>query len=174
MPFNTNVTTGGVVYSPGTFDSGKVLTEDWETDAAGYGPKTSQTAASGVGDTLRTLTPLDIPIAKYERLILKYHIHYEQNTTGRAKFKIDTPTVTDIHGAWNGQDPAGSLIAGTFVAADPTKDLNVAGTAGYLEAELIIENGSANGTISLQFAQYANNAAPVIIKQGTFVEVQRF
>ena len=174
MPFNTNVTTGGVVYSPGTFDAGSVLTEDWETDAAGYGPKSSQTAASNEGATLRTLTPLNVPIAKYERMIIKYHIHWEQNTTGRAKFKIDTPTVTDIHGAWNGQEPDGTILSGTFVAADPTKAQDVAGTAGYLEAEAIVENGATLGTISFQFAQQVDNAAPAIIKQGSFVEYQRF
>ena len=174
MPFNTNVTTGGVVYSPGTFDTGTVLTEDWETDAAGWGPKSTQTAATNEGATLRTLAPLNVPIAKYERMVIKYHIHWEQNTTGRAKFKLETPTVADIHGAWNGQQPDGTILSGTFVAADPTKAQNIAGTAGYLECEAIVENSSANGTIEFQFAQQVDNAAPVIIKQGSFVEYQRF
>ena len=51
MPFNSNPTSGTVVYSDGAFNSNKVVTEDWETDAAGYGPSGSQTAASNEGAT---------------------------------------------------------------------------------------------------------------------------
>ena len=173
MTFYTNTTTGGVVYSSPVKET-KVLAEQWETDAAGYGPASSQTAAPDEGTPYRTVTPLDVAIGKYERLILKYRIHYLQNTTGRAKFKIDTPTVTSIHSAATGLEPDSTLFADLDLAADPTKDVDVAGTGGFFEWESIIENGSADGTVSFQFAQYVNNAAPTTILEGSYVEIKKF
>jgi len=173
MPFNANTTTGGVVYSSPVWET-KILAEQWETDAAGYGPASSQTAATDEGTTLRTVTPLNVAIGKYERLLLKYRIHYLQNTTGRAKFKLDTPTVTSIHSSALGLEPDGSLFTDLDAAADPTKDVDVAGTMGYFEWESVIENGSTAGTVSFQFAQYVNNAAPAIILEGSYVEIKKF
>jgi len=173
MAFNANTTTGGVVYSSPVKET-KVLAEQWETDAAGYGPASSQTAATNEGDTYRTITPFNVAIGKYERLILKYRIHYTQNTTGRAKFKLDTPTVTSIHSAATGLEPDGTILSDVDVAADPVKEVDVAGTAGFLEWESIIENGSTAGTVSFQFGQVANNAAPVIVLEGSYVEIKKF
>ena len=174
MPFNSNTTTNSVVYTDGTFNSNKIVTEDWETDAAGYGPAGSQTAASNEGATYRTITPLQIAIGKYERMVIKYHIHWEQNTTGRAKFKLDTPTVTDIHSAATGLKPDGVLITDIDLAADPVYEVDVAGTTGYLVWETTIENSSTAGNVSFQFGQYVDNAAPVVVKQGSYVEFMRF
>ena len=174
MPFNSNPTSGTVVYSDGAFNSNKVVTEDWETDAAGYGPSGSQTAASAEGATYRTITPLQIAIGKYERMVIKYHIHWEQNTTGRAKFKLDTPTVTDIHSVATGLEPDGTLISDIDLAADPVLEQNIAGTTGYLLWETTIENGATAGNVSFQFGQYVDNAAPVVVKQGSYVEFMRF
>ena len=173
MAFNVNTTTGGVVYSSPVWDI-KVLAEQWETDNAGYGPAGNQTAATDEGATYRTITPFNVAIGKYERLVLKYRIHYTQNTTGRAKFKLDTPTVTSIHSAATGLEPDGTLVSDVDVAADPVKEIDVAGTAGYLEWESIIENGDTAGTVSFQFGQVANNAAPVIVLEGSYVEIKKF
>jgi len=173
MSFNSNTTTNQVVYSSPVWET-KILDEQWETDNAGYGPASSQTAASNEGDTLRTITPFNIAIGKYERMIIKYRIHYTQNTTGRAKFKLDTPTVTSIHSVATGLEPDGTIISDLDVAADPTLDVNIAGTIGYLEWETIVENGATAGTISFQFAQVADNAAPVIILEGSYAELKRF
>ena len=173
MAFHTNTTTGGVVYSSTVWDT-RILAEQWETDAAGYGPASSQTGATDEGTTYRTVTPLDVAIGKYERLILKYRIHWLQNTTGRAKFKLDTPTVTSIHSAASGLQPDSALFADLDLAADPTKDVNVAGSGGFFEWESIIENGATAGTVNFQFAQYANNAAPAIILEGSYVEIKKF
>ena len=107
-------------------------------------------------------------------MILKYKIHYTQNTTGRAKFKLDTPTVTSIHSAATGLEPDGTILSDVDVAADPVKEVDVAGTAGFLEWETIIENGATAGTINFQFAQYANNAAPIIVLEGSYVEIKKF
>ena len=173
MTFYSNKTTGGVVYSSPVKET-KILDEQWETDAAGYGPASSQTAATDEGTTYRTITPLNVAIGKYERFILKYRIHYTQNTTGRAKFKLDTPTVTSIHSAATGLEPDGTILSDVDVAADPVKEVDVAGTAGFLEWETIIENGGTAGTINFQFGQVANNAAPVIVLEGSYVEIKKF
>ena len=50
MPFNANTTTGGVVYSSPIWET-IVLAEQWETDAAGYGPASDQTAATDEGSS---------------------------------------------------------------------------------------------------------------------------
>ena len=173
MPYHANTTTGGVVYSSPVWET-IVLAEQWETDAAGYGPASDQTAATDEGATYRTVTPLNVAIGKYERMILKYKIHYTQNTTGRAKFKLDTPTVTSIHSAATGLEPDGTILSDVDVAADPVKEVDVAGTAGFLEWETIIENGATAGTVSFQFAQQANNAAPAIVLEGSYVEIKKF
>ena len=173
MPYHANTTTGGVVYSSPIWET-IVLAEQWETDAAGYGPASDQTAATDEGTTYRTITPLNIAIGKYERMILKYKIHYTQNTTGRAKFKLETPTVTSIHSAATGLEPDGTILSDVDVAADPVKEVDVAGTAGFLEWESIIENGATAGTVSFQFGQVANNAAPVIVLEGSYVEIKKF
>ena len=173
MPYHANTTTGGVVYSSPIWET-IVLAEQWETDAAGYGPASDQTAATDEGATYRTVTPLNVAIGKYERMILKYKIHYTQNTTGRAKFKLDTPTVTSIHSAATGLEPDGTILSDVDVAADPVKEVDVAGTAGFLEWETIIENGATAGTVSFQFAQQANNAAPAIVLEGSYVEIKKF
>jgi hypothetical protein len=85
MPFNPNPTTGGTVYTPGQFFSGKVLTSDWMTDNAAWGKVGSTTAASNEGATLRTLPDLDIAVGKYERLIARYQIFY--TGTANSDFK---------------------------------------------------------------------------------------
>ena len=173
MAFLANTTTGGVVYSSPTWDT-KILAEQWETDNAGYGPASSQTAASSEGDTYRTITPLNVDIGPYERMLIKYRIHWTQNTTGRAKFKLDTPTVTSIHSVATGLEPDGTLISDIDIAADPVLEQNTAGTTGYLVWETTIENSSTAGNVSFQFGQYADNAAPVVVKQGSYVEFMRF
>jgi len=173
MAFNINTTTGGVVYSSPTWDT-KILAEQWETDNAGYGPASSQTAASSEGDTYRTITPLNVDIGPYERMLIKYRIHWTQNTTGRAKFKLDTPTVTSIHSVATGLEPDGTLISDIDIAADPVLEQNIAGTLGYLEWETVIENDATRGTINFQFGQYVDNAAPVIVLEGSYVEVKKF
>ena len=173
MPFNTNTTTGGVVYSSPVWET-KVLAEQWETDAAGYGPASSQTAATDEGTTYRTITPLNVAIGKYERLLLRYRIHWSQNTTGRAKFKLDTPSVTSIHSVASGIEPDATAIRVIYTSADPTLEQNIAGTQGYLEWESVVENAATDGTVSFQFAQYVNNAAPVIVLEGSYVDIKKF
>jgi len=173
MPYHANTTTGGVVYSSPIWET-IVLAEQWETDAAGYGPASDQTAATDEGTTYRTITPLNIAIGKYERMILKYKIAWTQNTTGRAKFKLDTPTVTSIHSAGTGVKPDAAALLDIDAAADPVIEVNIAGTAGSLEWHSVIENGATAGTVSLQFGQYVNNAAPVIVLEGTSVEIKKF
>ena len=156
--FLTNSTTNSVVYSPGTWTT-KVL------------PATQDVASS---TTLVSVPEFKIALGKYERMLLKYRIHWLQNTTGRIKFKLDTPTVTSINTAFTGVDPNGASMHVCNAAADPVNEVDVAGTIGYLDVNCVIENGATAGTVSLQFGQVANNAAPAIVLEGTHVEIKKF
>jgi hypothetical protein len=159
MPqFLSNSTTNSVVYSPGT----------WTTKILG----TTQDVASST--SVVSVPEFKIALGKYERMLLKYRIHWGQNTTGRIKFKLSTPSVTAIHTVWSGVDPASAEIHQLDAAANPTGNMNVAGTIGYLELESCIENDATAGDINFQFAQYVSNAAPAQILRGSYVEYRRF
>tara|TARA_R100000234_G_scaffold103405_1_gene72868 strand:+ start:280 stop:759 length:480 start_codon:yes stop_codon:yes gene_type:complete len=159
MPqFLTNSTTNSVVYSPGT----------WTTKILG---KTQEVASS---TTEVSIPEFKIALGKYERMLIKYRIHWDQNTTGRAKFKLDTPTVTDAKSSWTGVEADNTLIATISAGADPTYTHDVAGTSGYLELEVVIENDATAGDINFQFAQVASNAAATKVLRGSYVEYRRF
>ena len=81
----------------------------------------------------------------------------EENTQAVDETEIEEGEIVEL-------DPVEEEQPKTEIPVEPVDE----------EAEAVIENGSANGTVSFQFAQYADNAAPTIIKQGSFVEVQRF
>ena len=156
--FLSNSTTNSVVYSSGTWTT-KVL------------PATQDVASS---ETYTSVPEFKIALGKYERMLLKYRIHWAQNTTGRIKFKIDTPTVTAIHTAFNGVEPDNTALLGRTTGVDPIKEVDVAGTAGYIEAEMVIENDATAGDIDFQFGQMASNAGPAQVLRGSYVEYRRF
>ena len=156
--FLTNTTTNSVVYSPGT----------WTTKILG----TTQEVASSTTEV--SVPEFKVALGKYERMLLKYRIHFQQNTTGRAKFKLDTPTVTGIETAWTGVDANNGEISQTNGAADPAYSHDIAGGAGYLEVEVVIENDATAGDINFQFAQYVSNAGPAQVLRGSYVEYRRF
>ena len=159
MPqFLTNPTTNSVVYSPGTLTT-KIL-------------RTTQDVADTTTEV--SVPEFKIALGKYERMLLKYRIHFQQNTTGRAKFKLDTPTVTAIETAWTGVAADNSEISTLAAAADPTYVHNIAGTSGYLEVEVVIENDATVGDINFQFAQNVSNATATKILRGSYVEYRRF
>ena len=159
MPqFLTNPTTNSVVYSAGT----------WTTKILG---KTQEVASS---TTVVSVPEFKIALGKYERMLIKYRIHWDQNTTGRAKFKLDTPTVTDAKSSWTGVEADNTLIATISAGADPTYDHNVDGTSGYLELEVVIENDATAGDINFQFAQAVSNANATKLLRGSYVEYRRF
>lgn len=177
MPFISNPNNNTVVYSSPNWEH-VILNEKYEVDSAGYGPASSQTGHGGGedGTTLRTITPLDINIGKYERMLITYKVWWTQNTTGRAKFKINTPdSVTSIHTSITGKDTHTSAIAvGVVTTADPTYTNDIQGTAGYAEFEMQLENGATAGAINFQFGQVANNAAPAIVLAGSSLAYKRF
>ena len=90
------------------------------------------------------------------------------------EFKLDTPTVTDLKGAWTGTEADETLITKLAAGADPTYDHNVDGTSGYLELEVVIENDATAGDINFQFAQAVSNANATKLLRGSYVEYRRF
>jgi len=189
MPFNANVTEGTVIYSPGNFDSLKMVTHSWwitgndgtwptPTTVGSYGPRTAQIpfVTPETGETFTVIEPLEVAIGKYERMILKYHIHYDQDTTGRIKFKLHTPSdLIQLHAVATGLKANGDAISELDTAVDPEFALDEAGTTGYLEWEAVVQTGPTTGAVQLQFAQEANsNTGPAVIKVGSYVEYMRF
>ena len=186
MPFNLNPTTNSVVYTPGEFFSGKVLLDDYMTDNTAYGKVGDETAASNEGATLRDLSDLNIPVGKYERLILKYKIFF--NSTDNADFKYEVALVDSA-----GSDITPAFVRATDVYIDPTASgttgnnsavesaINAAQTCvctgsgnGVLDLNIILKNTSTQGTLKIQYAQNTNHADRVTIYAGSYVEHQRW
>ena len=160
MPqFLTNPTTNSVVYSPGT----------WTTKILGTTQQVTNSA------TLVSVPEFKVALGKYERMLLKYRIHWLQNTTGRIKFKLDTPTVTAIHTSFTGLEPDNTSILSRSLSADPTISMDIAGAGGYMEVESVIENDATAGDINFQFAQFAATSDTTAdILRGSYVEYRRF
>jgi len=186
MPFNSNSAAGTVVYTPGEFFSGKVLLDDYMTDNTAYGKVGDETAASNEGATLRDLSDLNIPVGKYERLILKYKIFF--NSGDDADFKYEVALVDST-----GSDITPTFVRATDVYIDPTATtvtannsavesaINAAQTCvctgdgnGVLDLNIILKNTSTQGTLKLQYAQNTDHADRVTIYAGSYVEHQRW
>ena len=101
MAFNSNATSGGVVYSaqePIT----KVVTADVSVASS---------------TTLVDVSDLDLRVGKYERINFKYNIFYNTAATPDFKYLIDTPaSLTTYRVAQNGCDHAGGALASIITA----------------------------------------------------------
>tara|TARA_R100000742_G_C4187730_1_gene20803 strand:+ start:40 stop:531 length:492 start_codon:yes stop_codon:yes gene_type:complete len=160
--FLSNSTTNSVVYSSGTWTT-KVL------------PATQEVASS---TTLVSVPEFKIALGKYERMLLKYRIHWSQGG-GKAQFKVLTPTpVTDgLHTAFTGVNPNNTTaILARTTATSPSLDIDITGSAGYLEVEMNIENNATAGDIDFMFAQSAgdSHADKTSVLRGSYVEYMRF
>ena len=170
-----NPLAGTLAYSTGEFDTRKILGENYHTDSAGYGPDSNQTAATNEGTTYRSITPLQFTLGANQRALVKYHVFWVQNATARAKFKVNMSAATEmVRAAVSGIDPNGAEIHSIKTAADFTQEVNIAGTQGYLEIDMIVENDPADNIVDFQFAQYVNNANPTTVIRGSYVELLKF
>lgn len=166
---------GTLTYSTGEFDTRKILGENWKTNNALYGAESNTIAASNEGTTFRSCTPLQIKLAGNQRALIKYHVFYGQGTTGRAKFKVNMSAgIAMVRAAVSGIDPSNAEIHGIKTTADFTQNVNVAGSHGYLEIDMIVENNPTDNIIDFQFAQYANNADATYLLRGSYVETLIF
>ena len=175
MAFIKNPNNNSVIYNSPTWDE-VVLQETWKVDSSVSGPESNTTAhSSGTGETLRTLTDFTIPIGKWERMYLKYNIHFTQHTTGRSKFKIDTPDSSTTRSVvWTGVYPDSTEVHTLNQSADPTLAVDIAGTHGLITLDVIFENDGTAGEFLFQFAQTANNVNPVKILAGSYVSVKKY
>ena len=185
MPFNPNPTTGGTVYTPGQFFSGKVLTSDWMTANAAWGKVGSTTAASNEGATLRTLPDLDIAVGKYERLIARYQIFYTGTANSDFKFLLTfrdrtaspgviTPTLLRIANRYTATDDTAEVTSVLTAEGSGTAVTGGGGTDGYVDLNVVLNNGATAGDLHFQYAQNTDHADDVIVRAGSFVEFQRF
>jgi hypothetical protein len=74
----------------------------------------------------------------------------------------------------SGIDPSNAEIHGIKTTSNFTQNVNVAGSHGYLEIDMIIENDPADNTVDFQFAQYVNNANATTVIRGSYVELLKF
>ena len=166
---------GTLTYSTGEFDTRKILGENWKTNNASYGADSNQIAATNEGTTFRSCTPLQIKLGGNQRALVKYHVFYGQSTTGRAKFKVNmSANVAMVRAAVSGIDPSNAEIHGIKTTADFTQNVNVAGSHGYLEIDMIVENNAIDNIFDFQFAQYVNNAGEIYLLRGSYVETLIF
>ena len=143
MAFNSNATSGGVVYSaqePIT----KVVTADVSVASS---------------TTLVDVTDLTLRVGKYERINFKYNIFYNTAATPDFKYLIDTPaSLTTYRVAQNGCDHAGGALASIITAEGSAIAITASGTDGCLQLTGTIENGATAGDIKFQFAQNTSDA----------------
>ena len=159
MAFNSNATSGGVVYSaqePIT----KVVTADVSV--------TSSTTLVDVSD-------LDLRVGKYERINFKYNIFYNTAATPDFKYFIDTPaSLTTYRVAQNGCDHAGAALASIITAEGSAISITASATDGFLQLTGTIENGATAGDIKFQFAQDTSNGTATTVREGSSVQYYRF
>ena len=159
MAFNSNATSGGVVYSaqePIT----KVVTADVSV--------TSSTTLVDVSD-------LDLRVGKYERINFKYNIFYNTAATPDFKYFIDTPaSLTTYRVAQNGCDHAGAALASIITAEGSAISITATGQDGCLQLTGTIENGATAGDIKFSFAQNTSDSTATTVREGSSVQYYRF
>ena len=164
MPFNSNVTTGGVVYTDGAYNSGQVLAAD-------------QTVNNS--NTLVEVTDLTVNVGKYDRLLLKYSIHYTTAADADFKFEVDAPgTPTEFRVATTSAGVEGVTGDGALVQLDSSDPAAVTiattGTKGFVQISALINGGSTAGNITFKFAQATAQSSNCIVLAGSSVEYMRF
>ena len=164
MPFNSNTAAGTVVYTDGAYNAGQVLSAD-------------QTVNNTT--TLAEVTDLRVPIAKYERLLLKYTVWYTTNASGDFKFEVDAPgTPTEFRVATTSTAVEGVTGDGALIALDTSDPAAVSiatsGTKGYVTVSALVNGGSTAGDITFKFAQNSAQSSTCIVVAGSSVEYMRF
>tara|TARA_R100000152_G_C6642125_1_gene86370 strand:+ start:75 stop:614 length:540 start_codon:yes stop_codon:yes gene_type:complete len=179
MPFNSNTAQGTVVYSSPTWET-KILANDGTTLSSA---------------TVATVSELDIPIAKYERIIGDLVLWYDTDDTNDLDMRIvnfdstGTQIATVLRYAAQGV-VGGDALSNQEAATAPS--ISVASTTTTGTGDQIgfrsevdgdafvrvnfsaLSNAGTNGTLHFQFANSSGSAAGTHLLAGSYITYKRF
>ena len=179
MPFNTNSTYGNVVYSSPTWET-KILANDGTTLSSA---------------TVATVSDLDIPIGKYERIIGDLVLWYDTDATNDLDMRIVNFDADGSAVATTLRYAAQGVVAGDALSNDEATSapsISVASTttggtgdqigfrAAVDEDAFLRVNFSAlstaatNGTLHFQFANSTGSSAGTHLLAGSYITWKRF
>ena len=156
MPFISNSTTGTVTYSPGVTNHSLILPND---------------TANNNSATLVEVSEFEIPVAKYERYVVKYHLFTTHNATADLKVKVDVPASPTLYLA---QLVSGGDEGTTTLTAEGDLELTTDTANDIVEVKFLIHNGANAGAIKFSFAERDASGGGVIIHGGSYAEYSRF
>ena len=156
MPFISNSTTGTVTYSPGVTNHSLILPND---------------TANNNSATLVEISEFEIPVAKYERYVVKYHLFTTHNATADLKVKVDVPASPTIYRA---QLVSGGDEGTTTLPSEADLELTTDTANDIVEVKFLIHNGANAGEIKFSFAERDASGGGVIILGGSYAEYSRF
>ena len=156
MPFISNSTTGTVTYSPGVTNHSLILPND---------------TANNNSATLVEVSEFEIPVAKYERYVVKYHLFTTHNATADLKVKVDVPASPTIYRA---QLVSGGDEGTTTLTSEADLELTTDTANDIVEVKFLIHNGANAGEIKFSFAERDASGGGVIILGGSYAEYSRF
>ena len=161
--YNINPANNSVVYSPGEFNVGNVLTAD-------------QTVTNSA--TLVTVPSFTIGVGKFERIIFRINVFYTTTADGDFKYRVDVPASPTLYRmAPELIVPAATAVStpGLITAEADGTGLAASGTDGWLRITGMLNNGANAGDIVFQFAQNtATSAQSAVVRAGSFVEFMQF
>ena len=176
--FITDPSKGTLSYFTPEFDTRKILPEDYMIDSTHYGALLNKTThGSGEnGNTERLVPPLEITIAANQRALVKYHVFYQTSLNAKGKFGILQSGTASMRAAFTGIAPDDTAIRDIYVTTSGfTKNVNVNGSNGYVEIDMIVTNDTSTDTnINFKFAQYTNHVDDLLIKAGSYVETLKY
>ena len=156
MPFLSNTVAGTVNYTSGQLSSQLILPND---------------TANNNSATLVTVPEFTIPVAKYERYVVKYNIFTTHNATADIKVKVDVPASPTIYRA---QLIIGGDEGTTTLTAEGDLELTTDTANDIVEVKFLVQNGANAGDIVFSFAERDASGGGVVVLGGSFAEYMRF
>lgn len=151
----------GAVYQPDIMQLANVVDEDQIKNAS---------------TTLAAIPQLDLNVAAYERVLLRYTIFYKTAAAADIKYQVDVPaSPTQYRQFSEGFAPDDTAFDLALASAEGSVSLlGAANTEGFLRVTALLENGANAGTVSFKFAQVTSDASDTTVYAGSFLEYRRF
>jgi len=176
MPFYSNKSAGTVHYSNADWQTAGIITDDYIVDSADTGGNLPSGGTNGT--TYRA--PLSFTLGKYERARIRGLIDITY-LAGDFKYKLTVPAsstsariITKSSETPISGDTSEVTALSTNTAGVAEVEVTAADGAGYVFFEGTIEAGGTAGTVAIEFAQRANDAADTVLKEGSYLEYMKF